>query len=204
MRELFSDYEPDYDALWQEYVELDEQAVFYATHEQEDYPMTEDHKPLPVSGYTPQSDAKVALVNGFKQDEERLLRKLDALARNTLVFPSTGPLEPGQWLNAEAGPDVDHRWVAIARSHFEQGYMALNRSIFQPQRIKLPEDDGNPPGRQTSPEVAALAGRYLGMGLSEFTYSMNLTDGYFRVDDAMDVLADLRKLAASALGQVNG
>lgn len=38
-----------------------------------------DHKPLPVAGYTDQSDAKVALVNEFKQDEERLLRKLDAI-----------------------------------------------------------------------------------------------------------------------------
>lgn len=32
------EYEPDYDAMWQEFVELDELAIFYSTHEQEDYP----------------------------------------------------------------------------------------------------------------------------------------------------------------------
>ena len=124
MRELFTDYEPDYDLLWQEYVELDEQAVFYATHEQDIYPMTEEHKGLPVHGYQPQSDAKVALVNEFKQDEERLLRKLDG------VYDTT-----------EAGmPTYDRRWVAVARTHFQEGFMALNRAVFQPQRISLPED----------------------------------------------------------------
>lgn len=49
-----------------------------------------ENQPLPVAGYTPQSDAKVALV---------------------------------------------------ARTHFQEGFMALNRAVFQPQRIKLPEDE---------------------------------------------------------------
>jgi hypothetical protein len=85
-----------------------------------------DHKPIPVAGYQPQSDAKVALVNEFKQDEERLLRKLDALVNrdpDTVIRP-------------------DQRWLAIARTHFQEGFMALNRAVFQPQRIKVPEDYG--------------------------------------------------------------
>lgn len=87
-----------------------------------------DHNGLPVHGYQPQSDVKVALVNEFKQDEERLLRKLDrALRANNAELP---------WQ-----PFVDPRWVAIARSHFEQGFMALNRSVFQPQRVRLPGED---------------------------------------------------------------
>jgi hypothetical protein len=152
--------------------------------------MTEDHKPLPVQGYTPQSDAKVALVNEFKQDEERLLRKIDAMYGQTI--PNPDPDHPA----AEVSK-YDMRWAAVARTHFQEGFMALNRAVFQPQRIKLPEDDGNLPGRQTSPEVAALAGKYLDMP-----------------DDAMAIrakgrgsderfFADIRKLAASALGQVN-
>jgi len=87
-----------------------------------------DHKGLPVSGYQPQSDAKVALVNEFKQDEERLLRKIEALGSR--VVP------PG----VVEGFDVDGRWAAIAKTHFQEGFMALNRSVFQPSRIGLPED----------------------------------------------------------------
>lgn len=82
---------------------------------------------LPVHGYKPQPAANVALVNEFKQDEERLLRKLDALVQ--AVYEDMG------------GTPYDVRWVAIARSHFEQGFMALNRAVFQPGRIALPEDE---------------------------------------------------------------
>ena len=92
--------------------------------------MPEDHKPLPVSGYTAQPDAKVALVNEFKADEERLLRKLDVASKVTQKA-KFGPLDE---------PAYDGRWIAIARTHFQEGFMALNRSVFQPQRIKLPED----------------------------------------------------------------
>lgn len=141
--------------------------------------MPEDHKPLPVSGYTPQSDAKVALVNGFKQDEERLLRQLDALAHGPMVPLAPPTVASGEWHGVEVAEDADKRWIAVARTHFQEGFMALNRAVFQPQRIKLPEDDGNPPGRQTSPEIASLAGKLM---------------------DHED--PDVRRLAASALGSV--
>lgn len=94
-----------------------------------------DLKPLPVAGYTAQSTGKVALVNTFKQDEERLLRKIDEI--------SAGRSEAGAAL-------YDGRWAAIARTHIQEGFMALNRSVFQPQRIALPEDaaaDIDPLGR---------------------------------------------------------
>lgn len=100
--------------------------------------MTDDLKqPIPVAGYKPQSDASIALVNEFKAVEERLLRKLDRMTNrretgeghaHDVYVPPTG---------------YDQRWLAIARSHFEQGFMALNRSVFQPGRVKLPEDDIN-------------------------------------------------------------
>ena len=75
---------------------------------------------LPVQGYRPQSQAAVEAVNANKLREERLLRLLDACAGD---------------------PDIDQRWLAIARTHFEQGFMALNRAVFRPDRISLPEDD---------------------------------------------------------------
>lgn len=77
-----------------------------------------DHKPLPVAGYTAQSDSRVELVNDNKVLEERVLRRLDDLKA----------------LN------VDQRWLAIGRTHIEEAFMAINRSIFQPTRVKLPED----------------------------------------------------------------
>lgn len=80
-----------------------------------------DHKGLPVKGYVNQSSANVDLVNSNKELEERVLRHMDELA---------------------AGPgSIDGRWYSIARTHIEQGFMALNRSVFQPSRVKLPEDE---------------------------------------------------------------
>lgn len=85
--------------------------------------MTKDkHTGLPVAGYQPQSDAVVAKVNESKAFEERLLRFLDDLA---------------------ADPDlqIDRRWFSVGRTHFEQGFMAITRSVIQPGRISLPEDE---------------------------------------------------------------
>lgn len=80
--------------------------------------MTE-HTSLPVHGYQPQDSARVDQVNLNKQNEERILRVIDLL-RST---------------------DADPRWLALARTHIEEGFMALNRAIFKPSRISLPEDD---------------------------------------------------------------
>lgn len=92
--------------------------------------MTE-HQGLPVSGYQPQSDEKVALVNRFKEMEERLLRVIDALGAQNANMPNAN----GTFSAA------DPRWLAIARTHFQEGFMALNRCVFQPKRISLPEDE---------------------------------------------------------------
>jgi len=74
---------------------------------------------LPVSGYKPQTQGKVDTVNAFKADEERILRKLD-------VFRDAG-----------ARADIDQRWLAIGRTQLEQAFMAINRAVFQPGRVKL-------------------------------------------------------------------
>lgn len=77
------------------------------------------HSGLPVAGYRPQNDVALALVNANKRSEEALLRTLDELA---------------------ARSDIDKRWLAIGRTAIEQGFMAVNRAIFQPERIALPSD----------------------------------------------------------------
>lgn len=77
------------------------------------------HSGLPVSGYVKQSNDNVAMVNANKRREERILREMDAM---------------------QSMPGIDKRWLAIARTQMEQAFMALNRSIFVPQRVKLSED----------------------------------------------------------------
>ncbi len=77
------------------------------------------HEGLPVAGYKSQSGANVAAVNANKAIEERLLRTLDAM---------------------KLDHNIDQRWLAVARTHFEEGFMAMNRSVFRPGRVQLPED----------------------------------------------------------------
>lgn len=77
------------------------------------------HQGLPVPGYRPQSAHAVQQVAASKLLEERVLRLLDELA---------------------ADPETDKRWLALGRSQIEQGFMAVNRSVFKPQRADLPED----------------------------------------------------------------
>jgi hypothetical protein len=73
------------------------------------------HDGLPVEGYRAQTSSNVDLVNANKRLEEQCLQVLDQLA--TL--------------------DVDKRWLAIGRTGLEQAWMAINRSIFKPDRAKL-------------------------------------------------------------------
>ena len=91
--------------------------------------MTE-HQGLQVSGYQPQTSEKVDIVNGFKADEERILRRIDEISSQTF-----------NWKNADGtlgGPDM--RWLAIGRTQLEQAFMAINRSVFRPTRVKLVGD----------------------------------------------------------------
>ncbi len=81
--------------------------------------MADPHQGLPVAGYVPQSAEKVRLVNDNKEIEERVLRQLDSLLIQK----------------------YDPRWLAIGRTHIEQAFMAINRAIFQPARVGLPEDE---------------------------------------------------------------
>ena len=75
---------------------------------------------LPVHGYVDQPKAAIDLVNRNKLVEESLLRVMDEMR--------------------DAGHQYDQRWLAIARTDIERGFMALNRAIFRPTRVKLPED----------------------------------------------------------------
>lgn len=78
--------------------------------------MEEEVSGLPVAGYQPQPQSNVDLVNANKHIEEAVLRTLDHLATID---------------------SVDKRWLAIARTNIEQGFMAANRAIFKPERVSI-------------------------------------------------------------------
>lgn len=77
------------------------------------------HKGLPVSGYRPQGTAAVNTVNRNKAVEEYVLRMLDDMGVDAAV---------------------NKRWLAIGRTSIEQGFMAVNRAVFKPARVVLPDD----------------------------------------------------------------
>ena len=83
-------------------------------------PLPPEHAGLPVAGYKPQTSDNVPLVNTNKHLEEMVLRLLDELALNDAV---------------------DKRWLQIGRTAIENGFMAVNRSVFKPGRAVLPGDD---------------------------------------------------------------
>lgn len=88
-----------------------------------------DHQPMPVGGYTTQSQSNIDLANEGKELEERYLRWLSKLA------DLNGTHTPGQ-----TNLPIDPRCLAKARTCIQTGAMWAIRSIFKPQRIALPED----------------------------------------------------------------
>ena len=78
-----------------------------------------EHAGLPVAGYTTQSDDQVQTVNRAKDLEERTLRHLDDLRKRA---------------------DVDQRMVSSAFNGIQEAFMWANRAVFQPGRVRLPED----------------------------------------------------------------
>lgn len=94
-------------------------------HLQPDYAFAghvgDTHHGLPVAGYRPQTASNVDLVNRNKGIEERVLRILDELAAN---------------------PNVDPAWLYDGRRMIERGFMCVNRAVFKPARVELPEFTG--------------------------------------------------------------
>lgn len=92
-----------------------------------------DNKGLPVKGYASQSDSKVAVVNVHKELEERVLRRIETLQRDNTAAAS---------LNEK--PPYDPRMLALATTGIQEAFMWLNRAVFQPTRVELPEDIATP------------------------------------------------------------
>lgn len=65
----------------------------------------------PLPGYRDLDDVEKSLIAAIKAEGDRTARMLEAASQHT---------------------GVDPRWLAIARTHFQTGYMALIRSIGKP------------------------------------------------------------------------
>lgn len=76
------------------------------------------HEGLPVAGYKPQDSYAVHEVNENKKLEEQVLRQIEILG-------------------ADKHLAVDQRWLSIGRTAIENGFMAINRAVFKPSRVKL-------------------------------------------------------------------
>lgn len=70
-------------------------------------------------------DNQHKMITGYRdltQDEINLMNMVKGLAAKV-----------GAELDiVAAAPDTDKRWVAIARTHLQEGFMALTRSIARP------------------------------------------------------------------------
>jgi hypothetical protein len=74
------------------------------------------HTDETVIGYRPQPQYKVDLVNTNKEIEGRIMNVIASLAEAAGIKPD----------------EIDARMLAIAKTNIEQGFMWLNRAIFQP------------------------------------------------------------------------
>lgn len=85
------------------------------------YTVKGEQKGLNVAGYKPTQPAwAIDAVNVFKVLEEQTLRAAEGL-------PTEG---------------VDGRLLAIGKTQLQGAFMFLARAIFQPQRVKVPGDEG--------------------------------------------------------------
>lgn len=81
---------------------------------QESVPQGEYHG-LPVAGYAPtQSAENVNAVNLLKSAERTYAEA---------------------WKQVNALPGVDKRWMAVAKTHIQEGTMAASRAVFQPEDV---------------------------------------------------------------------
>ena len=73
-----------------------------------------DNQHKKITGYRDLSEAEIDLMNEIKEHGKALGALCDRL---TCYFP----------------PPVDGRWVAIGKTHLQQGIMALVRAVAKPE-----------------------------------------------------------------------
>lgn len=70
-----------------------------------------------LPGYRKLTDEQLRMMKNNKLLEEIVLRQIDKHVRE------------------HGSKEIDQRWVSVARTHIQEGFMALSRSIAQPERL---------------------------------------------------------------------
>lgn len=89
------------------------------------------HQPPPVSGYRALSDAEIGLMNEAKALAVQVGAFIEKVGKTNVAYrvpfgeAPPPPSYPGV-------PEHDPRWLAIAQTQLQQGFMALTRSIARP------------------------------------------------------------------------
>ncbi|SDD96027.1 hypothetical protein SAMN05216337_1017162 [Bradyrhizobium brasilense] len=109
------------------YESISPRKAFLEGYKPEESP--KQHEGLPGTGYKPQGSYAVHEVNENKKLEEQVLRQVDMLQKDPHLA-------------------VDQRWLAIGRTAIEQGFMAINRAVFKPGRVKLLGDPEGTEGQK--------------------------------------------------------
>lgn len=74
-----------------------------------------DNQHKQIKGYRDLTVEEIATMNRLKELESLVLDIVDEMKER----------------------DFGQRWVGIGLTHIEQGFMALNRSVAKPQRVKV-------------------------------------------------------------------
>jgi hypothetical protein len=89
--------------------------------------------PPPIKGYRSLTQTEVDLMNEIKQKGIEL-QELILLVQNHIIAQQNkadaSPYGAEEWERLDAAQP--ERWMAIGRTHFQEGLMALTRSVAQP------------------------------------------------------------------------
>jgi hypothetical protein len=65
-------------------------------------------------------------ISGYRDLSQDEIDQMNAVKAAEVALGET-------WRQVMDLPDVDKRWAAVAKTHFEEGFMALVRSIAKPE-----------------------------------------------------------------------
>ena len=93
-----------------------------------------DNQHTKISGYRDLNQEEIDLMNEAKQLEAKCLAFRSHVEKKLINKALSKQSEKERYRNAQAS-----RWIAMARTDLETGFMALVRAIAQPQPTEIKE-----------------------------------------------------------------
>lgn len=85
-----------------------------------------------ITGYRQLSEAEANLMNRIKADGEIVEHTIDAVILHIADQRYTAKADAASDESTRLDHAQPERWVSIARTHLQQGLMALTRAVAQP------------------------------------------------------------------------